>query len=110
MPMRNVIVANTVGGSGVFCEGFVQVQCSAFWGNEFYAIEKCLPIDATLVFADPLFCDPDRNDFRLKAGSPCLPATNPNGPDCGVIGAFGQGCEVNPTLHMTWGGIKARYR
>lgn len=40
------------------------------------------------MFADPLFCDPENNDFRLAAGSPAL--THP----AGQIGALGQGCAA----------------
>jgi len=40
--------------------------------------------------ADPEFCAADAGDYRLQAGSPCLPAGN----ECGVVvGAFGEGCE-----------------
>jgi hypothetical protein len=39
---------------------------------------------------DPLFCDPERGDLRLRLGSPCLPENAPFG--CGQVGAPGAGC------------------
>jgi len=39
---------------------------------------------------DPLFCDPERGDLRLRADSPALPENAPFG--CGLIGAMGAGC------------------
>ncbi|MHC4363513.1 MAG: right-handed parallel beta-helix repeat-containing protein, partial [Planctomycetota bacterium] len=42
--------------------------------------------------ADPLFCDPTNDDFTLNNTSPCLPGNHPDGEDCGLIGARGQGC------------------
>ncbi len=43
--------------------------------------------------ADPLFCDAPANDLTLESSSPCLPGQHPNGYDCDLIGALGQGCE-----------------
>ncbi|GEM_PF-949270 len=42
---------------------------------------------------DPLFCGDDHPDdpYTLRADSPCLAVNNP---DCGQIGACGQGCET----------------
>lgn len=37
--------------------------------------------------ADPMFCDPNTDNFMLKAGSPCLE----NG--AAVAGAYGKGCD-----------------
>jgi hypothetical protein len=43
---------------------------------------------------DPLFCDPAAGDYTLAANSPCLPGQHPDGYDCGLIGALGEGCEA----------------
>jgi len=59
---------------------------------------------------DPRFCDPVSGDYTLEAGSPCLPGNHPQGSDCGVIGALGEGCPASPVEATTWGGIKAAYR
>jgi predicted outer membrane repeat protein len=41
---------------------------------------------------DPLFCDPDTDDFRLDDDSPCAAGNHPDGWDCGLIGASPVGC------------------
>lgn len=46
--------------------------------------------------ADPLFCDTLSGDFSLEACSPCLPGNHPDGDDCEVIGALGEGCACGP--------------
>ena len=60
---------------------------------------------------EPLFCDADMDDFTLRSDSPCLPGNHPDGYDCGVIGAFGEGCD-EPTAveHTSWGGVKSLFR
>ena len=61
--------------------------------------------------ADPLFCDASTGDVTLRSDSPCLPGNHPDGYDCGLIGAFGEGCS-GPTAveETTWGGIKAMWK
>jgi hypothetical protein len=41
-----------------------------------------------------------------------LPGNHPDGYDCGLIGALGQGCICgpSPTVGTTWGAIKSIYR
>jgi parallel beta-helix repeat protein len=64
--------------------------------------------------ACPSFChaDVEPYDFSLCDGSPCLPGNHPDGYDCGLIGAWGEGCVCGPTSaeRTTWGAIKAFYR
>jgi predicted outer membrane repeat protein len=82
-----------------------------------------VPGDGTVVWlngcfgADPRFCDPrpcgsptTDGNHSLNADSPCLPGSHPDGVDCGLIGAFGQGCGPISVEQKTWAGIKARYR
>ena len=59
------------------------------------------------ISADPLFCAPGEDDFRLQEGSPCAPDYNP---DCGLIGAWPVGCGGTPTEETSWGSLKALYR
>ena len=60
--------------------------------------------------ADPLFCDAANNDYTLDACSPCLPGNHPDGVDCGLIGALGQGCGATAIEKTSCGRIKALYR
>jgi hypothetical protein len=60
--------------------------------------------------ADPLFCDPEAGDFTLHSSSPCLPGNHPDGADCGLIGALGQGCGPVSVERESWGRIKGMYR
>jgi hypothetical protein len=58
---------------------------------------------------DPLFCDPDDDDFQIDVASPCAPGNHPNYA-CGLIGAFDVGCDTSSAERETWGRLKARYR
>jgi hypothetical protein len=62
--------------------------------------------------ACPSFCNALAGDFHLCDESPCLPGNHPDGYNCGVIGALGQGCSCGPTASetTTWGAVKSRYR
>ena len=48
--------------------------------------------------ADPIFCDPENDEYTLHVESPCMPGNHPGGCDCGIIGALGQGCDYVATL------------
>lgn len=71
-----------------------QVSCCDVFGNERGNYEG-FP-DQTgrngNISADPIFCNPDNDDYSLSAISPCLPGNHPNEYDCGLIGALGHGC------------------
>lgn len=58
---------------------------------------------------DPLFCDPEHQDFTLRENSPCAPFTPPN-PECDLIGAWPVGSGSTPTAAATWGQLKALFR
>jgi hypothetical protein len=62
--------------------------------------------------ACPSFCGAGQGDFILCDGSPCLPGNHPEGYECGLVGAWEEGCSCGPskTTPSTWGGIKALYR
>jgi predicted outer membrane repeat protein len=62
--------------------------------------------------ACPSFCNAAGGDFRLCDQSPCLPGNHPYGYDCGIIGAWGEGCICGPSRveTTTWGAVKSLYR
>jgi hypothetical protein len=62
--------------------------------------------------ACPSFCNAGDGDFRLCDESPCLPGNHPAGYDCGLLGAWGEGCSCGPSRveTTTWGVIKSLYR
>ena len=53
--------------------------------------------------ADPLFCDAEDSDYTLDGCSPGLPDNNPDGVDCGLIGALHQECGAIPILQTIGG-------
>jgi len=50
------------------------------------------------ISADPLFCDFENGEYTLLLGSPCLPEGKGKSRDCGLIGAFGEGCTAEAPL------------
>ena len=63
---------------------------------------------------DPLFCDPEANDFTIAENSPCAPGNSPAG--CDLIGALPVGCTATTAVpeialrETTWGAVKASFR
>jgi hypothetical protein len=53
-----------------------------------HGVGGTLPTGDNLLFADPLFCNPDSGDYTLAENSPCV-GTGENGAN---MGAFGVGC------------------
>jgi parallel beta-helix repeat protein len=86
---RNIVCDNK-GVAGIFVEStdqLVRVSENNVWKNEggTYIGIDANPGDPAV---DPMFCDPDKGDFRLKKKSPCLPTERrPH-----KIGALGEGC------------------
>jgi hypothetical protein len=112
MPDHTIIAFNTGGGAASGTLGF---SCSDLFANAggdwtgFYGDDRAN--DFGNFSANPLFCDADGGDFTLFSRSPCLPGHHPgHHPDCGLIGALGEGCAPVSVEEETWAGIKARYR
>jgi hypothetical protein len=106
----HLLIANNTGGAMICWDSQVHVACSNLYGNS--AGDTLCGTDVGGNFsADPLFCDLDAGDYTLDADSPCLPGQHPDGADCGLIGAFGEGCGGStPVETSSWGRIKELYR
>lgn len=119
--VNRCIIAFGVGGSGYYQYYYYPetypMRCTDIYGNEggdwVDGLADRLGVDGN-ISACPSFClaDVEPYDFRLCDGSPCLPGNHPDGYDCGLIGALGEGCVCGPTSSKpsTWGAIKALYR
>jgi hypothetical protein len=102
------IVASDLTGAGLEDYALTILRtCNIYWNNARGAVlgDVLAPGEAE---ADPLFCDWPGEDFSLCVVSPALPQGA-----CGLIGAFGQGCEdcgPVPTETSSWGAVKNAYR
>jgi hypothetical protein len=118
LALTNTIIANTSGGVAVStcdtdCE--LVMECCCLWQNEYGdfvgGIAGQEGINGNFL-ACPSFCYGDDADFHLCDESPCLPGNHPDSYECGLIGAWGEGCGCGPTRAnaTTWGAIKSMYR
>jgi hypothetical protein len=108
MIVANNIFAFNEGTPAVLSDGGVlQLGCNDFWDNtvDFAGIPNPIGVNGNIL-ADPLVCDPLRDDVALSHYSPCLA-----GP-CGWIGAnpFPACTDAVPARNMSWGEVKASYR
>lgn len=105
----NVFAGNEMGAlysaDGSYC------RCNVYWQNR-GNWTGCGMIDDANVVVDPRFCDPEGEDYRLRESSPLIPENYPAAmARCeGIIGAFGVGCDPNPTIPISWGRLKNLYR
>jgi hypothetical protein len=78
-------------------------SCNLFWDNADGDVLG-LALDASTVFADPEFCDPEVGDLTVANGSPCVATAG-----CDQIGALGAGCSTVSVESETWARIKSRF-
>jgi hypothetical protein len=105
--VTNNIITGTLNGYGLSDHPFPgsippDLSCNDFWNNlpgDYLAVGPG-PGD---ISADPEFCAPESDDYRLMSSSPCAPAQQPS---CGLIGAYDVGCGSTATERSTWGTIK----
>jgi hypothetical protein len=116
--VRNSVIAFGLFGSGVATAGAgsitVDLACTNLFGNEggdwVGTIAEQYGVDGNCA-ADPFFCDGWGDDLTVASNSPCLPDNHPDGYDCGLVGALGEGCAAQtPVLETSWGRIKALFR
>ena len=102
--VENTIIASSESGEAIFCDGDgipPEISCCDIHGNaggDWVGCVADLQGVAGNFSADPRFCglapDTHMSRYELRADSPCLPGNHPDGYDCGLIGAHGQGCVV----------------
>jgi len=91
--IERTIISDSPSGHAVYAfDGVVpDMSCCDLYDNEggdwTGVIAPLYGIDGN-ISADPEFCDPDVQDFRLNETSPCSPANS----GCGQIGAYPPGC------------------
>ena len=119
--VRNSILGPFCGPTGIYVVGALDVDCCVVPGGIGTTLSTGgLVWGAGNVDADPLFCAPDplgcasdppvNADYRLDALSPAAPGANA----CGLVGAFGVGCNATPAAaafeFRSWSRVKAEYR
>jgi predicted outer membrane repeat protein len=111
--LENTIIAFCSEGQAIGCNGGdVVLTCCDIYGNAggdwIEYIEDQYGV-AGNICEDPLFCDPEIDDFTLHCTSPCAPFSPPN-VECDLIGAWPVGCGGTPVSETSWGRIKAVFR
>jgi predicted outer membrane repeat protein len=71
----------------------LSIRCCDIYGN--WSDTVCAEDLGGNISQDPIFCDMQGDDYSLNGSSPCLPGNIHGGVDCGLIGAFGQGCGAS---------------
>jgi hypothetical protein len=108
--LQHCVIASSTGAAAVEGNGTAVATCCDVYGNAggdwVGALAGQEGINGNIC-ADPLFCDPENDDFTLGEGSPCAPGQNP---DCGLVGAWPVTCGATPTPQTTWGALKALFR
>lgn len=105
------IIAGNRGSEGFYVPPGTDITlaCCDIYGNEggdwVGGIAQFLGINCN-ISEDPMFCDPENDDFTLDCSSPCAPGNNP---PCGPIGAWPVGCGPSPAVTTTWGALKSLF-
>jgi len=116
-PRGKLTIENTIIAWGDGCalgcsDGTTTLRCCDVFGNQGGDWVGCIAGqqgNEGNFSADPQFCDLATGDLTLNESSPCLPGNHPQGHDCGLIGAFDQGCGPTAVDSSTWGAIKAAF-
>jgi hypothetical protein len=115
--IENTIIASSTSGKAVHCDdgSSATLTCCDIYGNAGGDWVGCIAdqygINGNFSVC-PSFCHADDGDFYLCDESPCLPGNHPDGYECGLIGAWGEGCGCGPSLTepTTWGALKSMYK
>ena len=102
---RNIFAGDTAGYGLQYLDCSGVHSCNLYWSNANGPIDNDELGDDEII-ADPMFCNPDEDEFGLYDISPAAPANNP----CGeLIGAYPVMCTTTSVLSTSWGGIKSLY-
>lgn len=109
--IERTIIAFGEDGEAITCGGptTLAITCCDFVGNDGGDWIGCTASfygEDGNFWRDPFFCDLESGDLTLHGGSPCLPGYHPQGADCGLIGALGEGCSPTHTQGASWGQLK----
>ena len=116
LTIENAVIAGGLSGPALACNtgASVTLTCCDIYDNEGGNWDDCISDQAGInsnFSADPLFCDPDADEFSLHSDSPCAPGNHPDGAACGLIGALEVGCGSTTAVEtMSWGGIKSLFK
>ncbi|MFH1276754.1 MAG: hypothetical protein ABIK65_00010 [Candidatus Eisenbacteria bacterium] len=111
---NNLVIGNR---EGITCYESA-LSCNNAWSNSEYDYDG---LEGTCdsagvngnISADPLFCNPDADDYSIASESPCAPE---NSGGCGLIGALPVGCTVTSVPAggtrepVSWGSVKKLFR
>ncbi len=111
--IENCIIAENPGGMPVYCccQGSAELWCCNIFGNADGDWVACAAGQEEVndnQSIDPIFCRDNNPDlpYSLSSASPCLEAAQP---ECGLLGAWEQGCEDTPVHQASWGRIKTLF-
>ncbi len=108
--LESVLITGSVNGGGisVYEWGLPELICCDVWNNtggDFIGFDDPTGSNGN-ISADPMFCDPLKDDYTLLADSPCAPVNN----SCGVlIGHYDVGCDSVGVKAESWSGVKSLY-
>jgi hypothetical protein len=92
-------------GGGIYTENpEIDIACNDVFdnaGGDYVGIPDQTGIGGNFS-ANPLFCDLESNVYTLHVLSPCMPGNHPYGCNCGLIGAFGAGCNYIASLLQSY--------
>jgi hypothetical protein len=107
---RNIIMGNRAREPWYACGGIysenpaLSISCNNVFDNDggnYVGIPDQTGINGNISI-DPTFCNPEGGVYTLHVESPCMPGRHPDGWDCGLIGAFGSGCEFIASLLQSY--------
>jgi predicted outer membrane repeat protein len=111
--LSNCIFSNSTSGGGVAVLGgsSPEFACDDAWENAGgnYVGDAADPTGQNgNLSADPIYCEPETENYGLRDDSPCAPDFNP---DCGLVGAYDVACaKPTPVRTVTWGTLKSLFR